>query len=1054
MNLTNNLHPESLFKFVNLRQSKASKPDVKSSAGITIYSGTGSIAKKNKAGSNNLYLKLESKKGSSNIQHDILAETNSFKKQVNHLASVEALQNGFPELIKMIDYLDGYGNAITQKGVVEKFKLWSGLSIENYATTEKYNNDKKNIWDNILAQVILPDPNTPLTQLCKTIGAINVIDKISTALKTKEKKELSSKEVYDAYHVQPLIPEWIVVSMMAKPEIADSTVNAINYTAPDKTTKLNSDIKICTQVIKELKSISENKLKEALVQQTKKNIEINEILSLKLPKEQEEKRIQGFLLKFNALNIYSNLITEKEEKKLPKEILAYLMLEYTSLKDLDINTLINNQVQLSLQLFADLGATWSSPEIFLAGTLINEDGTKCQHYNTKPYCDSGRQSTMPFISKGSFVNAMIVGDLLVTKQQLLKYDTGEVAHIENILAGESKTRTHRNLDRTEVTTIHESETENETLRDTQTTERFSMEKEVNKVLSTDFNINAGVTASADYGTYKLDAYLNGGYSSSTQESNKKASKFSKDVTDRTLQRVKTIVREMQTVNILKETEETNIHKLKNPSPLHINGVYKWVDKFYLNRIINYGRRCMLEFQIPEPANFYLFRNIQNKLNNDSITKPIEPDNLLVPVERDYKIGLTSPNVLTDYNYTFWASYYGAIDVEAPPALNLSFSTGFSSLYGDPTDFNAAKTGVFSKDIAILPEGYKVIGAKVLTHHFNTVYGSLGNNYFSAGASSLVFSDLDNHTKQIGLALFSQGALYDIVITLNLKRTDELFQSWQLSTYGKVIDAYQQKLSEYNDWLNSQNTNNILIEGDNPGINRQIESTELKKRCLEMFSGQRFEGNDAAVDGIYNLSGYPEILFKEAIREGNIAKFFEHAFEWENMAYIFYDYFYARKSKWLTLTKLDDKADPLFKKFLQAGNARVNVPVRPGYEKLVMLFHSLSNWITSVGCGWNFDPQIFGQLNLSTEFSPGIENATYISIAEELKAASDLDDYGTLEKDPVTGAIIGSGNILDVYIQKVPTNLVYLANGAGPYPDLPDNTGDSEIQDVMGHFGLL
>ena len=272
-----------------------------------------------------------------------------------------------------------------------------------------------------------------------------------------------------------------------------------------------------------------------------------------------------------------------------------------------------------------------------------------------------------------------------------------------------------------------------------------------------------------------------------------------------------------------------------------------------------------------------------------------------------------------------------------------------------------------------------------------------------------------------------------------------------TTYGKIVDAYQRKLSEYNDWLNSQHAGGILIEGDNPGINRQTERTELKKRCLEMFSGQRFEGNDAAVEGIFNLSGYPEILFREAIREGNIAKFFEHAFEWENMSYIFYDYFYARKSKWLNLTSLDDKADPLFKKFLQSGNARVNVPVRPGYEKLVKLFHCLSNWITSVGCGWNFDPQIFGQLNLSTEFSPGIESAVYMSIAEELKAAEDLNDYGTFVKDG--GGVIISTNIIDAYIQKVPTNLVYLANGAGPYPDLPDNTGNAEIQEVMNYFGL-
>ena len=42
-----------------------------------------------------------------------------------------------------------------------------------------------------------------------------------------------------------------------------------------------------------------------------------------------------------------------------------------------------------------------------------------------------------------------VGDLKVVKQWLVLYRAGEVAHIENVLKGESKKRTHRRLDRRE-----------------------------------------------------------------------------------------------------------------------------------------------------------------------------------------------------------------------------------------------------------------------------------------------------------------------------------------------------------------------------------------------------------------------------------------------------------------------------------------------------------------------------------------------------------------------------------------------------------------------------
>ena len=186
-----------------------------------------------------------------------------------------------------------------------------------------------------------------------------------------------------------------------------------------------------------------------------------------------------------------------------------------------------------------------------------------------------------------------------------------------------------------------------------------------------------------------------------------ASKFSKDVTDRTLQRVKTIVREMQTVHVLKETEETNVHELKNPiasgdsfgSTPHINGVYKCVDKFYLNRIVNYGKRLMLEFQIPEPANFYLFRGIQNKLNNDAFVKPLAPQNVLQN-KNFSESGLISVNSLSESNYTLWASYYGATDVEAPPEQYLNFSKSYKSATA-PT---SGHDGEVFKDEIVVPRG--------------------------------------------------------------------------------------------------------------------------------------------------------------------------------------------------------------------------------------------------------------------------------------------------------------------------------------------------------------
>ncbi len=1065
MHLTDQLHPSSLFKYVSLRQAQAVKPEnISTNVGTTVYSGIpSSTVSANQSSSNLLYPQIAARKGTNNAQAGITSDVTTYKTKPQYAATADALQTAFPELSKMINYMDGYGNAVTEQGIINKFSSWAGMSLDAYATNDAYNVKKMVIWDNILAHIISPVKSLPITLLCKMISALNVIDFIHAALHTSPPTELSSKAVYNAYHIQPLIPDWIIGVMLANPMNADASINAVDYVAPNPQADLNNKVNLSSLAASELKAILDSKLNEAHINQRRISGLINQVLQQNQPSSQQNQQIQDILNSQSPPESEAaiSVLNSSDVARLSDTSRNYLTDKYQTLENLDINTLIDGELNFTVQLMAQLGMVANNPSIYLADTLIGEDEHKCQHYDNNPDCVDGRQATKPFVSAGSFVNAMIVGDLLVTRQQIIKYDVGEVAHIENIMEGESKTRTHRNLERTEVTTTTETETENETTRDTQTTERFSMEKESSKVIATDFNINAGINATASYGTVNVSAYMNGGYSSSTQESNQSASQYSKDVTNRTLNRVKTMVREMKTVQILKETEETNVHTLANQTNAHINGVYRWVDKYYLNRIINYGKRLMLEFQIPEPANFYVFRNIQHKLADEAVVKPLAPLDCMCTYfpgglsRSQVTTGLTSADVITDTNYTFWAAYYGA-EVEAPPLFYLNFSKSFKS---NSVDDSSNILDNFNTDIAIPDDTYQVtsveyqgigefIGGSFYCHR-----GMISDVYCNFAGGGIVFFPYssDWESKTIGLSVDSAAQSWILNLKFRCMRTQTSFKAWQLKTYAKIMDAYNAKLDAYNQWLSNQMANEVVIDGDNPDINRETERTELKKRCIEMFSGQRFESNDAAVDGIFNLSGYPEILFNEAIKEGNIAKFFEHAFEWENMTYIFYDYFYGRKKKWLTLTKLDDKSDPLFKKFLQAGNARVNVPVRPGYEKLVMLFHALSNWISSIGCAWNFDPQIFGQFNLSTEFSPGIENGTYMSIADELKAAASLNDYGTFTTDPITGVV--TTNIIDAYIQKVPTNLVYMTNGVGPYTDLPDFTGDQEIQDVMTHFGL-
>ena len=1048
MNLTNQLHPSDIFKYVNVRKAKSVNIEGGiDNLGFTPYSGVPtSLYTPIPSGSNYLYADLSSLQSQPFETVDILSKVQNFNSNGNYLSNETMVLDAFPELVKMMKYLDSFGDAVNPSRLLQKTDEWFNGSVQNFVSSNNFNLYCIHLWDNLLSDILEPGKELKITLLCKLLGVTNIL---RTYIKYPERK-FTSKVIMELYHAQPLIPKWLLKNMILDLTKADADVNSqtTNAQANNIRERLTTKYVLNEKAIAALNGLLESNRNTNKAINEQIQSEIAPILSdSNLTEEQKYSQIK-VIYDANPVTPFYQL-TQENIDSLDEQIRNHIE-SYTRLSQgVDINEIINQAIDFSQSYTSQLGLSLLSTSGYLADSVIQIENSDCLGYDDKPCSSYKDGETKAFNSRGSFVSAVVFGDLLLTKQQLLKYDLGEVAHIETILKGQSKERIHRRLDREETTTSYEKESENELERDTQSTERFSMEKEASNVLNTDFHIEAGINVSATYGPVSASAYVNGGYSSSSQTANSNASSFSKDVMNRTLQRVKDKVRESKSVHILKEIEETNHHVLANATDAHINGVYRWVDKFYMNSIVNYGKRMMLEFNIAEPANFYIFRSFQQS-KADAKIKPIHPSKALENYTNPTS-GLSNHRVLTRSNYTYWTSLYNVTNIESCPS---EFMT-----YSDAVYSSTAESRVFTKTFNIIDERYNFFEIINRGHQLGD---AAGNHYF---VGSIVFGhlifDVDsgtgvNFTKQIAVALLAVNGGWVLNLIFHCKLSAEAFEKWQISTYAAIMESYERQLSEYNEWLNNQKAE-MRISGNNPSINRSIEKTELKKRCIEMYTGQRFESNDAAVDGIFNLSGYPEVLFNESIREGNIAKFLEHAFEWNNMTYVFYDYFYARKKKWLRLNTLTDTSDPLFEKFLRSGMARVNVPVRPGFERMVLMFHALSNWISSYGCSWDFNPEVLGMFSLDNEFLPGIEDDTYISIAQELQEAADLNDYGTIVKDPTTGEVTYT-NIIDAYIQKVPTNLVYLANidsAGNPIPagELPDNTGDSNIQDVMSLFDL-
>jgi hypothetical protein len=177
------------------------------------------------------------------------------------------------------------------------------------------------------------------------------------------------------------------------------------------------------------------------------------------------------------------------------------------------------------------------------------------------------------------------------------------------------------------------------------------------------------------------------------------------------------------------------------------------------------------------------------------------------------------------------------------------------------------------------------------------------------------------------------AAFAVTIEVLCTRTSEALDQWRLATYNAIMAAYHDQLTRYEAELarielNAQN--GVGPGARNPALNREVERSELKRAALTLLTGQHFDAFDAT-RGAVPPFGYPEIDLAEAETDAPYVRFLEQAFEWSNISYSFYPYFWGRKSEWPALLRLDD-GDLLFGRFLQAGAARVQIPVRPGFEK--------------------------------------------------------------------------------------------------------------------------
>ncbi|KAH7071782.1 hypothetical protein FB567DRAFT_612457 [Paraphoma chrysanthemicola] len=623
-------------------------------------------------------------------------------------------------------------------------------------------------------------------------------------------------------------------------------------------------------------------------------------------------------------------------------------------------------------------------------------------------------TTLPsFLRPAGRVTILGVADLLVVKQQLIGYEGGDIAYIENLLKGEKKKREVGTLtsQSTEVTT--EVETTESMEIDNTTAERFEVSSESTKSIKEDQSVKAGVTVSASYGpTVSISANASYANDRSQSESTKAASRYSKDVTTKAVEKISKRVLQRTVTKLLTQTTTSDVHELSNPGGTNISGVYE-------AQVWNYGKRTMLDFMIPEPGAFYL----------DKQTDPHESANTLMAVP-PFK---TAPRDLDAETAMKFGVQYGVTDLDLPPPEMSRASASYAAGKDEPHS---------KADKITIAVGFQVTGISVTATGVSQIDKNQNAVIVTCGAFKwgwdpskqvigtvttttdyIVFKDVDVTTiygqgtfgnvgeanqkqvkKEQGEIPWSVTAAYmdnfAITIELFLERTDEAYHNWQNKSWAKLKSAADKLIADQQATIQKAKYNSAF-QGRNPDKNKIVMRNEMKKNCISIMMDSHFDEFGAnniiqpsrikAVPGDLPMS---EINIDMAWERGGFVRFFEEAFEWEEMTWMLYPYFWGRKDHWYRRVDYEDE-DPEFEKFIQSGFARANVPVRPGFEGALEHF-------LATGKVWNGGPL------------PGLSSETFLPLATEIQ-----ESLGKKKDEPTKYG--------EPWLVRVPTNLIKLRN---------------------------
>jgi hypothetical protein len=524
---------------------------------------------------------------------------------------------------------------------------------------------------------------------------------------------------------------------------------------------------------------------------------------------------------------------------------------------------------------------------------------------TPTLSSSSSSSSSPALAEQGWIEPYAIGDLQLVRQRLLRHVPGDIAAIDNIARGERREVSRRRSRRQhEMAASATADADDLATRAGAT--RADLLAETVKTIATKTSTKNYTNLATTYGPPTV-ATINGGPVTTTVQQGPNAddvTRFARDVLNQTVHRIRRGIDSVRSSSLTQEASETNSSTLDNSQGMADRTIiYRWVNKVYEARVVNYGQRLMLEFVLPAPSSAYR-REVALGERAGPCAPPPAAEGM-----GDFA------DIATD-NYARLAAKYGARDIVPPPVamryVSAVLAIGESSLLAVPPGYYAG----FAVVNAICGAGTTAPSVLVGTKTFSPPYAALamasgcGNTVPIAVGADVANASPPDATGQAG-----QSAM--VTITVTCMPTEATMDAWRIQTYNAVMAGYDAQCAA----RSASGFPEYRGQGGQAHLDaHQVAAHELRRGCLNLI--QQY---------CATLTGDPDPAWQHAGRQRSGSRRLlplEEMFEWSEMSFRFY----RKNGADAQPVAIDDggKGAMPLAAFLDASLARVLVPARPAY----------------------------------------------------------------------------------------------------------------------------